>query len=682
MILNSQGFKYEPKKPRSEAYIKNLNAEYEADEENQNIKLNTVFDDSPIIGSIPDSIIQEVISLEDYFQQNNFTPFLIGEVLWELMKEHYVNKPVSFTDFCRHPYFLGETLTKGHYKIWEDMGSKLYPHPLFSPYYECVLETPIGSAKSTFAMSLLLYEIYRLQQIRSPQLYYQLLAPTVISLAVMAPDFNVASDVNWRILEGFIANSEYFRTIVTLPRGKSAPDELIFPKNITIRFASKPIHLVGRAIIGGAGDEVNVSRYIQQMYRDIVNRMESRFPSSKFGGIFPGKLALLSSPMEEGSFTSERIHEDKPFTCIVQNIPIWDIKTDLPLSGETFDVFVGNNLKAAFVLTKEEEKTPDIIPYIMPVPIEYKARFDDVIVGLREFAGVRTAGRDLLFRSEEPLLTISTMPNPCESDILVLNFDDKEDRIINYFDLDYFKNPINPHSLRFMHIDVGINNDKFGISCCHAIEKEVVYYDDATSSDKVKIIRQGFIDFAFALKKPADEEVCVPKVIDFLIYLHNVLKFPIYFVSTDNYEGRVLRQYLRLEAQILTGHLSLENYIVWLLVRSIITNRNVYMPKIPLFIKEATHVVDTGKKFDHPKFFRDNTPASHDLAQAIFGSIYNVMTAERVITELSLLKELDILHKEKSLENSLYNLMRLGKNNQGNKLGSNSILNKMGGLRQ
>lgn len=646
---------------------------------NKSVVINEVFKKNYNPNPDVTNALTGFLNLDSYFRENEFTPFLVGEVLWEFTKDSFINKPIPFTDFCRDPYFLGETLTKGHFPLWEGLGELLYPHPLFSPYYECILETPIGSAKSTFAMSVLLYEIYKTQEIRQPQLFYELLAPTVISLTVMAPDLNLAGDVNWNILEGFIANSDYFRSIVSLPKGKKAPGELEFPKNITLRFASKPIHLVGRAIIGGAGDEVNVSRYIQSMYRDILNRMESRFPIANFGGIYPGKLLLLSSPKDDGSFTAERLHEDKPFSIAIQNIPIWHIRVDTKYSGDTFEMFIGNKSKEPFIIKSEKQKTPDIIHEIMSIPIELYDRFEqDPTEGLREFAGVRTAGKGLLFRSSEALDSISTAPNICDEEIITLDFDDPLNKIINHFpDLSYFTDPIHPESYRFLHIDVGINNDMLGFACAHGIEKEISYFDKQTGEQLTQIIREPHLDFAFALKKPANEEICVPKLIDFILYLKEEFHYPIHFVTTDNYEGRVLRQYLRLH-QILTDHLSLEDYIVWKLVRSIMLFKRCKIPYLPFFIKQCIHLEDTGKKYDHPKFFKDNTKGSHDLAQAVFGAIYNVLTAKLIMNETSFMKELGILSKSKQMESSF--LDNISKQKKGNLLGNFTSLNKFWGM--
>lgn len=484
------------------------------------------------------------------------------------------------------------------------------------------------SHNTTFAMSLLLYEIYKLGKLIDPVDFYNLLKNTIISLVVMAPDFNLAGDVNWNSLEGFIANSEYFRSIVSLPKGNKAPDELLFPKNITLKFATKPIHLVGRAVIGGVGDEVNVSRYIQRMYRDILNRMQSRFPISKFGGMFPGKLALLSSPKDDGSFTAERIYNKQKYTVVIQNIPIWFIRDDLELSGETFEVFVGNKIKEPFVVKTEVEKTPDIITDIIDVPIEFFERFDlDITEGLREFAGYRTAGKGKLFRSEEPINKVFTIPNIFKQEILALDFYDLEDRIINYIeDLTNISDPVHPESFRFIHIDVGISNDKLGFACGHAVEKTITYQDKKGVKSQ-KVIKFPIIDFTFAMKKPSTEEVSIPKLIDFILLLKNDYKYPIKRVSTDNYEGKVLRQFLRPHG-IDTAQISLENYETWDIVKAAIILRECLMVDHSLVRKEIVEVEDTGSKYDHPAFFKDNTPGSHDITQANVSVLYQLLVAE------------------------------------------------------
>ena len=256
-----------------------------------------------VIGDHP---IKEV---QKYIEQLQLTPYQIGEVIWELHKDHYVEKPVDIITFSTDPEFLGGTLENGHFPIWHETCLKLYPHPLFSPYYEIILETPIGSGKTQFATCLILYELYKMSLLYDPQRFYNLLQNTTIAFVVMSQDLGTAGDVNWSAIEGYISESPYLKSIVSLPKGKDAPNELKFPNRIIIKFASKPSHLTGRAIFGGVCDEANVNRYIQQIYNDVVKRMNSRFPIMKNGGILPGKLILSSSPKEEGSFIGERIKE-------------------------------------------------------------------------------------------------------------------------------------------------------------------------------------------------------------------------------------------------------------------------------------------------------------------------------------------------------------------------------------
>lgn len=624
------------------------NASYSKEEEDDfnldDIDLTAL--NSPKMFISDDSIIGDIDLIELQSYLDDLSPNEMGEVIWNLHKDFYYDKPVDYFTFSYDKHFLGGTFEKGHYPLWKNISEQLYPHALFSPYYEIIAETPIGSGKSQWAGSIILYELYKMSLLRDPQRFYNLLQNTLISFTVMSQDLSTVGDVNWSLLEGFITESPYFRNIVALPKGKEAPDELKFPNKVTLKFASKPSHLTGRAIFGGMCDEANVNRYIMAIYNDIIKRMNSRFPLSKNGGIFPGKLLLLSSPKEEGSFMAKRIENKNKFTISITNIPIWEIRdpvNDLNLSGEYFKIFTGTKSKEPFIIKNESQITPEIAGGIADVPIEYQIFYEeDIIESLREFSGIRTAGKGKLFRSFDPIRANFVMPNICSQEIITLDFFNKEDNIINYFqDLDYFKDPWHPHSFRFIHIDVGINNDKLGIACTHAVEKEEYVLDKLKQQETLKTVRNYFIDFCFALKKPINEEVSIPKLIDFIIYLKHELQYPIKLVTTDGFEGKTLKQFLRIHF-IDTGLLSLDrNHDVWKFTRAAIILNQVKGPEHSLFFREVMDVEDNGKTFDHPQIGADGRKGSHDLTQAIFGSVFTAGNAETIQMDNAFMSELD-----------------------------------------
>lgn len=619
-------------------------------------------EESSIILPKPTKIIGDV-TLEEfnkYIEKNNFTPKEIGQVIWSLEKPFYKDKLVTIQQFCKDKAFLGETIEK-NWPIWEAMNEKLYPHPLFSPYFEVIAETPIGSGKSTWAAEVLLYEVYKMAMLENPQKYYGLLRGTKIVFAVLSQDLGTVSDVNWSAIEGMISNSTFLSEIADLPKGKNPTPELRFPNGMSIKFASKPSHLTGRAIFGGICDEANVSRYIRAIYADILKRMNSRFPLSKHGGIIPGKLFLLSSPKEDGSFLGERINKKRPFTLVINNIPIWKVKDpiiDLKLCGKTFPMFIGNKLKEPMVITKKEVVTEDMVDFIMDIPIEFYSDFYlDPIESLREVAGIRTMGKEKLFRSEEPIRScfFSADNNICKQEVIELDFYNTDDKLINYFDLNYFKDLLHPNSLRFMHIDVGINNDELGIGCVHAIEKESNYFTNHKDIDSMKTDRKYFVDFVFGLKKPKNEEICVPKLIDFILTLHNDFHFPLAKVTTDNYEGRVLRQFLRMH-KIKTDYLSIDrDYAVWKFGKAQILLHNILGPFLVSIIKQCLGLENNGKTYDHPILFDDGTKGKHDIIQGLFGAIFNCGTADLFISSAAIAEGLHILSTEESFKQDLKN---------------------------
>jgi len=568
------------------------------------------------------------------------SPADLGELIWQAEKSYYEEKPVDIDTFITDPYFLGKSFDGGKklYPFWWDRLKDLYPSPFFSPYYEIIAEVPIGSGKSYFGDTSLLYEIYRMEHLYNPQLYYGLLQPTKIQFVVLSQDLSTASDVNWEIFEGFLSESPFFLELITLPDTKSLPgNTLMFPKKIALTLGSKRSHMTGRAVFGGVADEANVSKDIQGKYNDILRRMASRFPPGKFGGILPGKLFLMSSPIESGSFLAERIEKSQhlPSTYIITNKAIWDIlpESKLELSGETFQIFVGNDLKEPFIIEKpESEITPDIVDDVKDIPVEYKADFEkDLVDSLREILGHRIGGITKYIRGLSLVKPCFHLPNPFTKPIIGLDFNDPSDTIMNYMDMEYFSKINYPECLRFIHIDTATDSDKVGVSGIYAQEYEDYYYHrDTTLLDRT--YRKYFVDWMLAIEKFGDEEICIPKIIDFILFLYD-MGYPIGEVSTDKYEGKVLKQFLRLVG-IKTAYISVDrDRVAHNSFKLLLVNKHILGVEHPLFFKEIKDLERVGNKYDHP------SNGSKDVLDSVVGGVKLCMDAKTIINPSICYKE-------------------------------------------
>jgi hypothetical protein len=604
----------------------------------------------------------------------------LGEVIWQSEKHHYDQKPVGIMEFVHDTYYLGTTIDqlglKSLYPKWNEVLNDLYPSPFFSPYYEVILEVPIGSGKSSVSAVALLYEIYRLQCLKHPQLYFDLLPHTPIQFVVLSLSIKASQDTNWKVLEGFLLDSPYFQEVAEVPT-KPQPGQVFevdFKKNMFLTFASKREHVIGRATFGGILDEANASRGIQDKYNDISKRQDSRFPPSKYGaGLKPGKMFLLSSPKEDNSFLAERVNQGEKMDIppyIIMNTPIWEIKPQkiLNLCGEWFMMFTGNDFKEPLVITDPATEIDNtMVDDILEVPIEYRQDFIlDPVEALREIAGIRTSAKAKLFRTKALLLPCFTLKNPFEPDILQLDFQNEADDIMSYCDQDYFRDPLFPECYRFIHIDVGTNSDRLGCASVFAREKEVKFLHKEMDV-QYKYDRFFYVDFMLSIATNGDEEICIPKLINFLLWLKDI-GYPIKVVSTDNYEGKVLRQYMRLH-QIETAYISTDrDKEAMKLLKLLTINRQVLGVKHPLFFKEATDVEDVGKKYDH------TMKGSKDLLDGVCGGL-KLCAEAPYIQSARVYMEQD--EQESKYADALGNILRQNHLHQG----INKMNNYFNGLR-
>jgi hypothetical protein len=110
----------------------------------------------------------------------------------------------------------------------------------------------IGIGKSNIAAVILLYDLYKLLCLRSPQSYYGLTPTTKIVLAIFNITLDLVGAVGLQIWTDNIASSPFFQEIIDFnPR---SPEAIKFPKNIDIVVGSRFKHSLGSAVFCFTGD--------------------------------------------------------------------------------------------------------------------------------------------------------------------------------------------------------------------------------------------------------------------------------------------------------------------------------------------------------------------------------------------------------------------------------------------
>lgn len=567
-------------------------------------------------------------------------------LLFDFQEELHKFPPVDIDIFLKDPYYLGDILDDGLYPYWENFIKRVYPTPMYSPYFEIIMNLPLGSGKSSIAGICLAYEIQRVLSLLDPRSYYGIMKTDTITFCLFSRTKIAAQDVNWKILRNILANSDFFKEHIKLPRRISKFDMAI-PLNdmIDIDLGSSSVHALGKAVFGGILDEANFqhekSNQAKESYTELHARIESRFGQQT--GTIPGKLFCLSSPKLETSFVNERLEQSSKFgsSLVLNNIPVWDIKHHLPIfkNPTTFQVFIGDDTKDPFIIEDQMIVTEEMLDYIIDVPDNYyQTFFVDLINQLRNVAGISTSSSINLFRSKTQVKHLFTHPVKFTKEIISLDFFDPDDNLMKYMIRDYFEHPNDPHCLRFIHIDIAKSGDRYGLGATYAkIEEELSYRHEEDLNFKIN--KEYIIDFAIGIEPKKGQEINFDKVVDFLIFLREI-GYPIFKISADSAAHMSAHTLQRLklqgfEVEVLSVDRTRDPYMTF---KRGINEGNILGPRGIELLRELLNLRDDGKKIDHP------SSCGKDIADGAVGSFWSCFNSE--ITYTPFQSQVDLAQKD------------------------------------
>ena len=171
-----------------------------------------------------------------------------------LILEDYREVPVDIGTFLHDPQYLGKGLVDGEgrftvFPYWEELLHKIYPDPMKSAICNTLaLSGSIGTGKSTMAVLVGIYELYRMMCLKDPAVYYGIMSTDTISFAVINITLEASRGVAWDKLQNLIQSSEWFMT-----RGKvSGINKLEWMPDIQYKInlicGSQPRHFIGTAL--------------------------------------------------------------------------------------------------------------------------------------------------------------------------------------------------------------------------------------------------------------------------------------------------------------------------------------------------------------------------------------------------------------------------------------------------
>ena len=466
----------------------------------------------------------------------------------DILYEDYKEIPVDIETFIHDPYYLGRGLTNAEGKFtlfpyWEELLKKIYPDPLKPATCNTLALTgAIGIGKSTEAVIIGLYELYRMLCLKDPAIYYGIMSTDVISFAVINITLEAAAGVAWSKLQNLIQSSDWFMQHGSLSRTEIPTWKPFSNSNIELICGSQPRHFIGRCLFWIFLDEISFimnkdveaqKQKAMELVSSATARMQSRFMR---GDVNPTIMVLASSKRTEQSFLETWIENKKKNeskTTIIVDEPQWIIRTDKN-SDKTFKIAIGNKFLPSDVLPPDitDDECQGYIERgfrLLDVPIGYYENFlDDIDIALTDIAGISTSSTSNYISGEKiTQCKTESFINPFTKEIVELGNEDEEE-LYDFFDSSVVPDDIKNRPL-FIHLDMSLTGDKTGVGGVFIKGKQL-------PREGVPESRELFYQLAFvvSIKAPRGQQVSFEKTRNFIYWLKDQ-GFNIKGISSDTF---------------------------------------------------------------------------------------------------------------------------------------------------
>lgn len=578
----------------------------------------------PLTQAEADELIKEVQDPKELY-----------DIIWDAEQDFWREKPVDIWTFLYHPNFLGQLFNANGvskiYPFWMRIMDYIYPSPFYTRVNEVLLSTAIGLGKSTITCgAIAAYENYKLLCLKNPAEYYGLLSNSIIVTALFSSTMDLVTGVNWPKLRDSMMISPWFKKRLNLNDQDPKIKSLDLDRNVSIQLGSRTQHAISRDVLIAIVDEGNagvLNDQVRENYNEIYRRRKSRFES---GFRVPGLLLACSSPKGEDDFINTRINREKnnPGVLIIDNVAEWQVK-DKGYSGKKFWLFMGDDKQDGRPLINGENPKDFDRQLLLRAPIEVLPEFEkDFIGALRDVAGRRSVSSTSLFKSRDKVAKAFSGRNIFTKDIIELDVRATLDDIKPYLSYTDIKLFLQSKNSRFIGIDFGLNNDKFGFAMGYA-----KYPDGAEESDRKYIDKHYVIEAATSFKAKTKEGVPSAAVRELIRYF-KMLGFPIQLITADKPGQVMLQDLLRdfFEVQYLSVDTSRIPYHT---LKDQVALGTLHGPDNPLLRWEILHLQDDGHKVDHPQtviggWCQANAeltvPGSKDVADACCQVVYSAFS--------------------------------------------------------
>lgn len=472
-----------------------------------------------------------------------------SEKLNNLIYSDYEEVPVSIEEFLHNPIYLGKALTdeEGRWTLfpyWEECLKKIFPNNIDVAYNTGIFTGAIGLGKSTIAVIVILYQLYKLMCLKNPYTHYKIQEIDTITVAFMNITLDASKGVAWSKCQNMLQRSKWFMEKGTLSKGLNP--EWIPPQGIELIYGSLPRHIIGRAVFACFFDEISFQpnqdvemqkKKAKELVSTASARMQSRFMKGEKN---PTILMLASSKRTEQSYLETFIEQKKKNeskTTLVVDEPQWVIRTDKD-SPRKFKIAIGNKFLSSEVLPLDISDE-DLNVYrnkgfkILDVPMGYYENFlDDIDIALTDIAGISTTNSSRYISGPRvAAIKKDYLKNPFEKDIIEVG-DDPNDttQYSDFFNMDLIDKSLLSKPL-FIHMDMSVSGDKTGIAGDWLIGKTPPKEGRPESRDLLHRLA-----FSVSVKAPKGHQISFEKNRQFIYWLKEQ-GFAIKGISTDSFQS-------------------------------------------------------------------------------------------------------------------------------------------------
>lgn len=509
-----------------------------------------------------------------------------------------------------------------------------------------------NTGKSTCGLYILLRKLYELSCYKNVAGLFGMMSNSFTAFLYFSLTKFQAERTGYAQFRSIIDGIPYFNELFC--RNKYRNSTLDFPENVRIFYGSSAGDMIGMNVIASILDEANFFGdssgsdvdygSVVKLHDSIMSRQSSRYTKN---GVNHSLSIVISSSTFQSSYTQQLSVKSLTDGSIkYARARLWDVKPKGTYSEDTFYVFAGNDKIDPFIIPdtstlgvklnisldpalsiKEavSKLSHEFRILIDEVPIDFYPNYkDNVIQGLQDFSGMSVSSTGKLFSSHTVFEACIDESKPLfsKNEFTIETMNDDPSNCIQY----YLANNEFPHKecSRYIHIDIGVSNDAYGIACCYKYGSSIV--------DGVET---PIFHYDFALRiapPPPPKRVSISRCHEFIKYMRDNLGLKIGLVTFDQFQSMASRQYLE-ENGFNVAYQSVdktdEQYLFFVdcLYKNCVHFNRDFADSIH---KELFELIwyRSKRKVDHPS---GGTAAGHtkDIMDAVVGSLYNAkMTKE------------------------------------------------------